>query len=47
MFCPYCKTKKEMNKAGFAYGGDGKLHQRYECVSKPCRRTTIHPLKSK
>lgn len=45
-YCPFCKTLKPMVKAGKAWRPD-KDKQRWLCVNKRCRKTTVNPLKEK
>lgn len=40
VYCPFCRSDKELGKNGFFYDQHGK-HQRYEC--RNCHRTTTKP----
>jgi len=46
MYCPFCKSKIPVVKAGKAEFKSGKK-QRYQCKNKACRRFTTKPLRSK
>jgi len=46
MYCPNCKSMKPMVKAGIIKLAHSEK-QRWQCVNKFCRRTTINPLRSK
>ena len=47
-YCPYCKSPKPMQKAGWQMRVGGKpSQQRWKCNNRGCYRITVNPLKNK
>lgn len=47
VYCPFCRSKKPMWKAGRRIDISGHISQQYQCKNKMCYRHTIDPLRSK